>query len=214
MASQNSMQRLIIICEGETEQEFCKEILYHHLLNFDIIVQCPKIKKTNGGIAHWSNLKLQIENHCKQDHSCFVTTLIDYYGIKAKHEFPSMGNADDMQVGMLNGIDSRFKNRFFPYLQLHEFESLLFHAALLHDAAPTSEKWLDKKAFERTLSDFPNPEDINDNPETCPSARLQKLIKRYNKPVYGIELARFIGLESIRAKNPRFDAWIRSLEGL
>lgn len=83
------MKRLIIICEGQTEQEFCKEVLYHHLIYKGIILERPLIKKSGGGIVHWNKLKEEIEIHLKKDKEAFVTTLIDYYGISSKHGFPS-----------------------------------------------------------------------------------------------------------------------------
>lgn len=43
------MKRLIIVCEGETKQQFCEELLRNHLFNKDILMFTPIIKKTNGG---------------------------------------------------------------------------------------------------------------------------------------------------------------------
>lgn len=43
------MKRLIIICEGETEQEFCAQLLREHLLNFNIYIELPTTKKSGGG---------------------------------------------------------------------------------------------------------------------------------------------------------------------
>jgi hypothetical protein len=42
------MKRLIIICEGETEQEFCAQLLREHLLNFNIYIELPTTKKSGG----------------------------------------------------------------------------------------------------------------------------------------------------------------------
>lgn len=38
------MKRLIIICEGPTEKEFCKDVLSKHFLAKDINLECPTIK--------------------------------------------------------------------------------------------------------------------------------------------------------------------------
>jgi len=46
------MARLIIVCEGQTEQEFCNDILQPHLIQFGIVVQNPTIKKTAGAIVN------------------------------------------------------------------------------------------------------------------------------------------------------------------
>ncbi len=39
------MKRLIIVCEGPTENEFCLEMLAPILLKSDIYVEAPLIKK-------------------------------------------------------------------------------------------------------------------------------------------------------------------------
>jgi hypothetical protein len=40
------MKRLIIICEGQTEVEFCKDVLFKHFISKGIILQTPLIKKS------------------------------------------------------------------------------------------------------------------------------------------------------------------------
>lgn len=77
-----SMKRVIIICEGETEKEFCTTILAPYFSKQNIYLQSPLIKKSMGGIVKWKDLKKQIENHLKSDIEVFVTTLIDYYGLE------------------------------------------------------------------------------------------------------------------------------------
>ena len=57
------MKRLIIVCEGPTEHEFCVNILAPELLKSDIYVEAPLLKKSNGGIVPWSAIKRQIEMH-------------------------------------------------------------------------------------------------------------------------------------------------------
>lgn len=39
------MKRIIIICEGQTEKEFCADVLYPFFLERSILLQCPLIKK-------------------------------------------------------------------------------------------------------------------------------------------------------------------------
>lgn len=46
------MKRLIIICEGPTEQEFCMEVLGADLAKRDVYVEAPLIKHSHGGIGH------------------------------------------------------------------------------------------------------------------------------------------------------------------
>ena len=75
------MKRLVIICEGQTEKEFCKDLLASALSSYEIYVDTPLIKHSGGGIVPWNVLKRQIEGHLREE-DAFVTMLIDYYGIK------------------------------------------------------------------------------------------------------------------------------------
>lgn len=61
------MKRLIIVCEGPTENEFCLEMLAPILLKSDIYVEAPLIKKSNGGIVPWQAIKRQIETHLHEE---------------------------------------------------------------------------------------------------------------------------------------------------
>jgi hypothetical protein len=88
------MKRVIIICEGETEREFCNTILSPYFSFRKIYIQAPLIKKTMGGIIKWSELKRQIILHLKSDQSAYVSTLIDYYGLYEKHQFPNWNKAE------------------------------------------------------------------------------------------------------------------------
>ncbi len=45
------MERIIIICEGPTEEEFCKKTLTPYFQKQQIYVQSPLIKHSNGGIV-------------------------------------------------------------------------------------------------------------------------------------------------------------------
>ena len=53
---------------------------------------------------------------------------------------------------------------------------------------------------------------INDDKETSPSSRLGRIIRGYNKIVYGNILAEAIGLNRIREKSPRFNGWLNKID--
>lgn len=218
------MKRVIIICEGPTEQEFCKTVLQLPLQAKGIQIQTPLIKHTRGGIVKWPVLKKQIETHLKVDKSAYVTTFIDYYGLYSKHSFPNWEVAERipdkndrmraLEAAMLEDIDDSFRYRFIPYLQLHEFEGLLFNdIQVIYQQIPPDDI-VGQAELEKTFSDFDNPEMINNNRDTSPSHRLQRIINGYNKVIYGALLAEAIGLERIRNKSPRFHEWIGRIESL
>jgi hypothetical protein len=218
------MKRIIIICEGQTEQVFCDRILSPYFISRDYHIQAPTIKHTRGGIVKWDILKKQVETHLLTDRSAFVTTLIDYYGLYQKHSFPEWDIAERnpdkiermniLERGMKETVEDGHQNRFIPYMQLHEFEGLLFNDInIFHQQIPATDL-TGLVELEKTFRDYDNPEMINNNRETSPSHRLERIITGYNKVVYGDILAEAIGLNRIRQKSPRFDNWIKILEKL
>lgn len=216
------MRRIIVVCEGETEQEFCKDILRPYFFSQDIHIEAPTIKKSGGGIVAWATLQQQIENHLKQDISALVTTFIDYYGLNTKLKFPKWEESkiivdkndrlSFLECAMAELIDKSIRYRFIPYIQLHEFEGLLFNNIEAFDRQIARNEFTNYDELVKTIEEYPNPELINDSKETAPSKRLMRLIKGYNKPVFGSILAESIGLENIRNKSPRFNNWLTILE--
>mgnify|MGYP000072153576 CR=1 FL=1 len=61
---------------------------------------------------------------------------------------------------------------------------------------------------------FPNPEEIDDSPDSTPSKRILALEPHYQKPIIGTLAALETGLVRIRAECPHFDGWVRRLEAL
>lgn len=205
------MKRLIIICEGETEQEFSQDLLTPYFFEKGIQISSPTIKKTNGGIVKWNVLKKQIENHLRHETNAHVTTLIDLYGLPADYPNYNKINVEEIETGMKEGINESLNERFIPYIQRHEFECFIFASKdVLH--SNFKEEEANFTDIEKVIANFPNLEDINNSPETAPSKRLSKHIKGYNKVVYGACLASEIGLSTIRQKCPRFNNWITELE--
>jgi len=180
------MKRLIIKSEGETEVEFVKSILYPHFFGKGILVQPIVIKKSNGGIVNWSILKKEIELHLKSDPSAYLTTFIDYYGLNDSHGFPNWNEAhqipdvqariSELEQALLNDIHIDLQYRFIPYIQLHEFEALLFIDSNVFINQIAEQDLIGRRELEETINQHPNPELINRNRETSPSHRLQRII--------------------------------------
>ena len=101
-------------------------------------------------------------------------------------------------------------DRFLSYIQLHEFEALLFSSE-----AGFEKYWKSNprviKEINVIMKKFPNPEDIDDKPQTSPSNRLLKIIGEYDKIIYGNLIALEIDMETILNKCPRFKNWIETL---
>lgn len=215
------MKRIIIICEGQTEVEFCKDVLLKHFIHKNIFIQTPLIKKSGGGIVPWNVLKKQIELYLREK-DAIVTTFIDYYGIPENYHYPGWQKSriiadknsrmDFLENAMKNKIFEALQDRYIPYIQLHEFEGLLFNNIDVFDQNFNTYELNSREELLNILNSHPNPELINDDPTSAPSKRLERIITGYSKIVFGSILAEEIGLTNIRKKSPRFHNWINTLE--
>ena len=209
------MKRLVIVCEGPTENEFCNDVLLPALLKFGICVEAPLIKRSQGGIVSWHSVRQQILMHLHENET-YVTLLIDYYGIKDSHAFP--GWEDGKKIAdktsrmrflfgrMAADIPEEIRNRFIPYMQLHEFESLLFSDINVISQSFDKDE-ADIARLQRAVDEFDTPEDINSRRDLAPSKRLMSAIPSYDKVVFGSCLAHDIGLEKILSMCPLFREW-------
>jgi len=104
--------------------------------------------------------------------------------------------------------------RLIPYIQLHEFEALLFCdlgelRTRISGSGPALE------ALARSVAHL-DPEDINQGPATAPSKRIIQHIPIYEKAKVrvGAPAAAAIGLPRLRSRCPHFNAWIERLEAI
>lgn len=102
--------------------------------------------------------------------------------------------------------------RFYPYLQLHEFEAMIFVSP--RDAALTLMEERKEREMSKIKKSFHSPEEIDENPDTLPSRRLEKIFPAYKKTLHGPLILEKIGLEKIRQECSHFNRWITRLEGL
>ena len=110
-----------------------------------------------------------------------------------------------LEAAINEAIDDR---RFFSYIQLHEFEDLLF------SSNKGFEYYFSEELAAKTasiISSYDTPEDINTSPEGAPSKRLLAIKSDYNKVLEGNLIALEIGIKSILEKCPRFAEWIKTI---
>ncbi len=215
------MKRLLIIVEGDTEKEFVNNILAPYLFSKGIgNVQCFKIKHSKGGLSKYEHLKKDIINSLYED-NVIVTTLIDFYALPK--DFPKYEEAikfedklmcvDFLENAIKEDIENSQQktfNNLIPYIQLHEFEALVFSSKKGIENLFTP-KQANFNEFEKIFNAYTNPEEINNDPNNAPSKRLKLLIKGYNKFVDGIMIIDEIGINTILSKCPRFNNWISLL---
>ena len=153
-----------------------------------------------------------------QDSGCWFTTLIDLY--RLPQDFPGYascprGGDPVERARCLEGHLAADVShpRFLPYLQVCEFEALLFSDVRSFEIA-----FPDRPEVVRQLSEirdqFQSPEHINDRPEFSPAQRIQKLVPDYSKAVAGPLITEHIGLGTLRRECHHFGAWIDRIEKL
>jgi len=216
--------RLYLTVEGETERTFAERTLKPHLARFHVDVR-PSIVITNrklgtrGGGLGYARIEKDIRNRMKEDQTpeARFSTMLDLYALPS--DFPECEEAAKKATGAMKvthlekALSARFGDpRFMPYLQLHEFEAILYC-----DLAEV-ERRLDGVSLKRLKAETAGvpPEDINDREESAPSRRLVKHIPSFKKLKVrvGALAAGAIGLQVIRAKCPHFNDWLTRLEKL
>ncbi len=224
-----------VLCEGQTEQGFVDSVLKPYLMSHgitavkSIIVTTNRKESVQGGTSTYLRVKNDLvtmtstwKNGDFEKH--VFTSMFDLYALP--NDFPGYDyachNADKYaRVALLEKAMAQDlgDNRFIPYIQLHEFEALVFCGTEhLVDLYPESEKQI--VGLKAVLDDIGNPELINDKPETAPSKRIINAIEglpkkrySYNKPKAGKHVTSLVGVDALRAKCPHFDEWVGKLLG-
>ena len=224
------MIRLNIIVEGQTEELFVNNTLVGHLAEFEVYtsacrVTTNKAKGKKVGLENYAKVENDINRWLKQQNKQDVrfTTMFDLYALP--NEFPSFEQANKLSdpYRKVEVLESAFANsindnRFIPYIQLHEFESLIFtNLEELYKSFPEYDQYRnDINRLSIECSSYSSPELINQGVTTAPSKRLAKVIPRYDKlkTTLAPQVIQKIGLSKIREKCPHFDRWITQLESL
>lgn len=216
------MIRLNITAEGHAEEQFVNRLLRPHLLSFGVYAEVRRLRTSKGhrgGYTNFEKANFDIQQWLKEDSTAWHTTLIDLYGLDSS--FPAYEEAKLLRpyervARLEKAFGDRISHpRFLPYLQLHEFEALLF-------ADPThTENWLkldhptlQTGALTAIRQNYKTPEEINDSPHTAPSKRIMALCPGYQKIADGVLILEELTLPVIRSECPHFSAWLTKLEGL
>ena len=216
------MKRLVVIAEGETEESFVNNILipYFNSLGIYNYIQCFKTKHSNGGLSKYSYIKQDVISTIYET-DVVVTTLFDLYRLPSdfpgykqdnvlSHDVWTEGIENQIKKDIEQEKGRRFDN-FIPYIQLHEFEALVFSSIAGIDALFEKSE-VDYQGLQNVINNYPNPEDINNGPNTAPSVRLQRLVPGYDKVIYGVEIIKEIGMDTVLSKCPRFNRWIEKIK--
>ena len=228
------MKYLHIIAEGNSEEEFVRKVLTSHLAKFKVFVSCQRVHtggtKTHpvkgglGRIPKYRPVTRALERWIEADRNrddVYYSTMLDLYAFPKDSESPYSKNIQSIQDKYLRVqelekamFDKHGHPRFIPYVQLHEFETLL-----LVDPDRLKVMYPDRKIYiDRLKSEIihKNVELINDGAKTAPSKRIVAAIPDHEgqKSTVGSIVVQDIGIDMLKQKCQHFNEWILKLEKL
>ena len=198
------MLKVGVSVEGKTERIFFEAVMHPYFLPKGIDIKPISI---DGGVSI-DRASREIES-IFNNHD-FVTTFYDFYGFKDKYPDETK---ESLEQRMVESLNEQTRSKFIPYIQMHEFEGLLFSSP---ECIAKHLKGNDIKEWAKSVvqSFHNNPEAINDSEDTAPSKRFKSQKFNYRKTTHGPVIAKEIGLDTLRQKCLGFNEWLSKIEGL
>lgn len=201
------MVRVGISVEGTTEERFVQMVLAPYLEQKQVYITPISM----GGDVKLDRVKSELKKIANSFD--YVTTFYDFYGFKGKLDSDTKAS---LEQKMHDHAHASIQAKLIPYVQMYEFEGLLFSCPIaMHSALnqpkpqSTVEIWANG-----ILAQFEsNPEKINDSPQTAPSKRLESNTN-YRKTTHGPNIAKQIGMQKLREACVGFNDWVTRLEQL
>ncbi|KPA16621.1 hypothetical protein MHK_003164 [Candidatus Magnetomorum sp. HK-1] len=218
--------RLHILAEGQTEERFVKDTLSEHLGHFQISTDVRSVytsKDKNrfyrGGLVSYQKARKDIQSWLKEDANpeARFTTMFDLYALP--NDFPLYKESKIIMnpYQKVESLENALKEdisdlRFIPYIQLHEFETLV-----LANPNNLALEYFDNDIAIQTLQAVldeheGNPELINENPVSAPSKRIIEVIPDYDKVNVGAGIAGINGIDFLKNSCKHFKNWVDTLE--
>lgn len=218
-----------MLCEGQTEREFCRSVVGPGLGVAGVSVAGTLVGRPGrkrGGIREWPVYRKELLRLAKERHSRVVGVLVDYYAMP--ESWPGRAEAARKASGergrhveqaVADDLSAELGDRFVPCVQLHEFEALMFVAPDVSARSLENRAKRDGVRIERELAGVVEEcggsvELIDDSPLTAPSKRIAAIVPRYDKVAWGVVVAGEAGLDRLRMGCPWLDRWLRRLEAL
>lgn len=204
----------IILCEGQSEESFIKRVMSPYLEQKGIYVQ-PVIL---GGVSHYAGIRRELKKLGKNT-SASLTTMLDYY--KLPQDVPGVrtckGKSPDAVAGYIENEmyqdlkDEVLSVKFFPYIQMHEYEALLFSDVSQFRHCPGMGETM-VETLEKQVMEFMTPEHVNNSEQTAPSKRILQIYPEYQKVSDGTVIAENVGIEKMIQKCVHFAGWVNKFE--
>jgi len=220
-------KRLVVYCEGQTEQMFVERLLRNHLISHGIQVERAILAATaldpngqRGGFINWPAIEadLRTEFSSDTDQNLRFTTLLDVYRMPQEVPGYPLGASGTFSSADIDNVEREIERtfgelRFKAYLQRYEFETLVLACpkalkSVFHENAVAIDQ------LQNNLAGFTNAEEINHGETTHPAARLETAIPGYGdlKASRAFWVLAEAGFDAVRAQCPRFNAWLSEWE--
>lgn len=213
---------LNVLAEGQAERAFAQNALGPYFEPSGILVgsRCvitSRKKSKKGGMSSYIRAKNDLKRWISEEkgRQPYFTTMFDLYALP--NDFPGFEESlkitdpyrrvEHLENSLAEDIGY---HKFIPYIQLHEFETLLLanpDVLLLEYMDASAEV---EKLKEAVAEHGNNPEMVNTGTETAPSKRIIRLIPEYagNKVSVGAVLAQIEGIEVQKERCKHFSDWI------
>jgi hypothetical protein len=197
------------------------------LLNFNVVATKPRLVPTGklgrGGVVNYEHVRRAITSWTRQERGPDVafSTMFDLYRLPRNFPGYTEAKARTAPYSVVESLEESLAqdigdDRFVPYIQLHEFEAILFSdpQALSGPFAGRDREVAELVKIAKKFDN--NPEKIDDGESTAPSKRIIELIPEYRgaKRAVGPDVARQIGIDKIRNACKHFNDWLTKLEKL
>lgn len=219
------MTRVLAVVEGRSEELFLRRAIVPHLAEQNVFLEPMQVLRgggARGGGSSWQPWRNHLSKLLKsQPADTRFTMMIDLYAIPKDIPGwsqpswlggpPGAERADQILSAIAVQMST---SRFIPYIQVHEFESLLLvDPRQLVEIAPEN---IDHAAMDALVAEVSAsaPEAIDDGPTTAPSKRIERVCVGFSKIELGVQAVTRIPLPTLRSACPRFHAWITQLEAL
>ena len=210
------MTRLAVVVEGRTKERFVKSVLGPHLIDVGIeavpYLVGSGTRKVGGGDVHVDILTSDLIRTLDEFEFDAATSLVDFYGFRDREG----RTAEQLESVILEEIMRERNNnpRVRPYIQMHEFEGLLFSNPEAFGVIGRRGARPDIARLRQIRCEFDTPEDINDSQDSAPSKQIENAVRGYRKIDDGFAVAKETGIERISEECPRFRRWLEWINGL
>ncbi len=221
------MKKIFVVTEGQSETNFVNRVMSPYFSGRSVLIPITVVTKTDsrhgkiykGGLVNYgqirNNISKTLANASKSENS-YVTTMFDFYrlptdvpGVLDSEKISDPYEKVKLIESEIQKAEGYNRNFFFPYIELHEFEAMIFSDITKLEEVYFEDDLTELKECVKMQS---NPELINDGTETAPSKRIINCISCFDKANAGVDVLEKIGMEQIIAKCHHFAEWVRCIE--